>query len=104
MPMPGLPAQPVIYFAIGRRQVTMTDRDEQPVIGSLQSAHNAHSARWVGLLVNAVSMRRLSGSASAALGHAFVVAATGSRGSIGAALPNPDVVVYQRGACGAAAR
>jgi hypothetical protein len=31
---------PVIRFAIGRRQVTMTDRGEQPVIGSLQSAHN----------------------------------------------------------------
>jgi hypothetical protein len=31
----------VIRFAIGRRQVTMTDRDEQPVIGSLQSAPNA---------------------------------------------------------------
>jgi hypothetical protein len=32
---------PVIRFAIGRRQVPMTDRGEQPVIGSLQSAHNA---------------------------------------------------------------
>jgi hypothetical protein len=29
---------PVIRFAISRRQVTMTDCDEQPVIGSLQSA------------------------------------------------------------------
>jgi hypothetical protein len=28
---------PVIRFAIGRRQVTMTDRDEQSVTGSLQS-------------------------------------------------------------------
>jgi hypothetical protein len=25
--MPGLPAQSVIHFAIGRRQVTMTDRN-----------------------------------------------------------------------------
>jgi hypothetical protein len=25
--MPGLPAQPVIHFVIGRRQVTMTDRN-----------------------------------------------------------------------------
>ena len=32
MLMPGLPAQPVIYFAIGRRQVTMTDCNEQFVI------------------------------------------------------------------------
>jgi hypothetical protein len=32
MPMPGLPAQPVIYFAIGRRQVTMTDCNGQSVI------------------------------------------------------------------------
>ena len=32
MLMPGLPAQSVIHFAIGRRQVTMTDRNEQPVI------------------------------------------------------------------------
>jgi hypothetical protein len=32
MPMPGLPAQPVIHFAIGRRQVTMTDCNEQFVI------------------------------------------------------------------------
>ena len=31
MLMPGLPAQPVIYFAIGRRQVTMTDCNEQSV-------------------------------------------------------------------------
>jgi hypothetical protein len=35
------PLNPVIRFAIDRRQVTMTDCDEQPVIGSLQSAHNA---------------------------------------------------------------
>jgi hypothetical protein len=32
---------PVIRSAIGRRQVTMTDCDKQPVIGSLQSAPNA---------------------------------------------------------------
>jgi hypothetical protein len=38
---PGLPAQPVIHFALGRRQVTMTDRNEQSVINSLQSAHIA---------------------------------------------------------------
>jgi len=31
----------VIRFAIGRRQLTMTDCDEQSVIGSLQSAHIA---------------------------------------------------------------
>jgi hypothetical protein len=31
----------VIRFAIGRRQLTMTDCDEQFVIGSLQSAHIA---------------------------------------------------------------
>jgi hypothetical protein len=31
---------PVIRFAIGRRQVTMTDCDEQSVIRLLQSAHN----------------------------------------------------------------
>jgi len=29
---PGLPAQPVIYVAIGRRQVTTTACNEQPVI------------------------------------------------------------------------
>jgi hypothetical protein len=29
---PGLPARPVIYFAIGRRQVTMTDCNKQSVI------------------------------------------------------------------------
>jgi hypothetical protein len=28
MLMPGLPAQPVIHLAIGRRQVTMTDCNE----------------------------------------------------------------------------
>jgi hypothetical protein len=39
------PLNPVIRFAIGRRQVTMTDCDEQSVIRSLQSAHNADSAR-----------------------------------------------------------
>jgi hypothetical protein len=32
MQMPGLPARPVIHVAIGLRQVTMTDRNEQPVI------------------------------------------------------------------------
>jgi hypothetical protein len=32
MLMPGLPAQPVIHVAIGRRQVTMTDCNEQSVI------------------------------------------------------------------------
>ena len=32
MLMPGLPAQPVIHFAIGRRQVTVTDCNEQSVI------------------------------------------------------------------------
>jgi hypothetical protein len=37
------PLNPVIRFAIGRRPVTMTDRDEQSVIRSLQSAHNAES-------------------------------------------------------------
>jgi hypothetical protein len=35
----------VIRSAIGRWQVTITNRDEQSVIGSLQSAHNAESAR-----------------------------------------------------------
>jgi hypothetical protein len=34
------PLNPAIRFAIGRRQATMTDRDEQSVIRSLQSAHN----------------------------------------------------------------
>jgi hypothetical protein len=33
MLMPGLPAQPVIHFAIGCRRVTMTDCYEQSVIG-----------------------------------------------------------------------
>jgi hypothetical protein len=42
--MPGLSAQPVIHFAIGRRQVTMTDCNEQFVISSLQSAHIAEYA------------------------------------------------------------
>jgi len=32
MLMPGLPAQPVIYFAIGSRQVTMTNCNEQSMI------------------------------------------------------------------------
>jgi hypothetical protein len=32
MLMPDLPAQPVIHVAIGPRQVTMTDRNEQSVI------------------------------------------------------------------------
>jgi hypothetical protein len=32
MLMPGLPAQPVIHFAIGRRQVMMTGCNEQSVI------------------------------------------------------------------------
>jgi len=32
MLMPGLHAQPVIHVAIGRRQVTMTDCNEQSVI------------------------------------------------------------------------
>jgi hypothetical protein len=44
------PLNSVIRFAIGRRQVTMTDRDEQFVIRSLQSALPAESAlenRWV---------------------------------------------------------
>jgi hypothetical protein len=36
---------PVIHFAVGRRQVTMTDCDEQPVIGWLQSAHIAEYSR-----------------------------------------------------------
>ena len=36
------PLNPVTRFAIGRRQVTMTDRDEQSVIRSLQSAHNEY--------------------------------------------------------------
>ena len=35
------PLNPVTRFAIGRRQLTMTDCDEQFVIGSLQSAHIA---------------------------------------------------------------
>jgi hypothetical protein len=43
MLMPGLPVQPVIYFAIGRRQVTMTDCSEQSVISSSQSALIADS-------------------------------------------------------------
>jgi hypothetical protein len=30
--MPGLPTQSVIHFAIGRRQVTMTNCNEQSVI------------------------------------------------------------------------
>jgi hypothetical protein len=30
--MPGLPAQSVVHFAAGRRQVTMTDCNEQSVI------------------------------------------------------------------------
>jgi hypothetical protein len=41
MLMPGLPAQPVIYFATGRRQVTMTGCNEQSVISCLRSAHIA---------------------------------------------------------------
>jgi hypothetical protein len=45
MLMPDLPAQPVIHVAIGPRQVTMTDRNEQSVIIQLQSAHNADSER-----------------------------------------------------------
>jgi hypothetical protein len=40
MLMPGLPAQPVIHLAIGRRQVTMTDCNEQSVISQLQSAQS----------------------------------------------------------------
>jgi hypothetical protein len=32
MLMPGLPAQPMIHSAIGRRQATTTDRNEQSVI------------------------------------------------------------------------
>ena len=36
--MPGLPAQSVVHFAVGRRQVTMTDRNKQSVISWLQSA------------------------------------------------------------------
>ena len=37
----GLRVQPVIHSAIGRWHVTMTDRNEQSVINSLQSAHIA---------------------------------------------------------------
>ena len=32
MLMPGVPAQSVVHFAVGRRQVTMTDCNEQSVI------------------------------------------------------------------------
>jgi len=46
MLMTGLPAQPVIHFATGRRQVTMTDCNEQSVINELQSAHIADSVPW----------------------------------------------------------
>jgi hypothetical protein len=34
------PLNPVIRFAVGRRQVTTTDRDQQSAIRSLQYAHN----------------------------------------------------------------
>jgi hypothetical protein len=53
----------VIRFAIGRRHVTMTDRDEQPVIGSLQSAHNADSVRLPAISSGRVAACITSGSA-----------------------------------------
>ena len=45
--MPGPAARSVIHFATGRRQVTATDCNEQSVISSLQSAHNADLARII---------------------------------------------------------
>jgi len=36
----------VIRFAIGRRQVTTTGRDEQSVIRSLQYAHNEYALSY----------------------------------------------------------
>ena len=51
---------PVIRFAIGRRQVTMTDRDEQPVIGSLQSALPANSVLPGGWLDHRRKQRRVA--------------------------------------------
>jgi hypothetical protein len=48
----------VIRFAIGRRQPTMTDRDEQLVIGSLQSAHIADSVRLVAVPSARIGVRR----------------------------------------------
>jgi hypothetical protein len=51
---------PVIRFAIGRRQVAMTDRDEQPVIGSLQSALPANSVLPGGWLDHRRKQRRVA--------------------------------------------
>jgi hypothetical protein len=51
---------PVIRFAIGRRQVPMTDCDEQPVIGSLQSAPNADYAFVAEDTFAVVDQRRIS--------------------------------------------